>query len=211
MSTTNNTDNTNNTNNTNDLGFQNFPTEIYCHMIENADLDSRDVMRLIKSDIRFFAPILGNLFLKIRKSDSSKRLRQSVGAKCFIPQYLRDKKFEDEDINEFEYSIKIDFKFSFSINRFTEASIMRKSTHWEMTMRIPDKIIPSDLLDKFPGNLLDRNPEFSQVMLSSKYTVNIIRSYYYTWTSNKKHKINYHEAICEVWKVRDFLHKHKIL
>lgn len=201
----------NSVDNTNDLKFQDLPTEIYYHMIEDADLDSRDVMKLIKSDIKFFAPILGDLFLEMRKTDSSKRLRQSVDAKCFIPQYLRDKKFENEDINEFRSPIEIDFKFSFSMNRFTDASIKRKSTHWEMTVRIPGKVIPSDLLDKFPGNLLNHNPECVQIMTSTKYTVNIIRSYYYTWISNKKHNINYHEAICEVWKVRDFLHKHNIL
>lgn len=211
MNTMSITGTTNSADNTNDLKFQDLPTEIYYHMVENADLDSRDVMKLIKSDTGFFAPILGDLFIKMRKTDSSKRLRQSVGAKSFIPQYLCDKKFENEDINEFQYPIEINVKFSFSMNRFTDASIKRKSTHWEMTVRIPGKVIPSDLLDKFPGNLLNRNPGCDQVMTSTKYTVNIIRSYYYTWISNKNHKINYHEAICEVWEVRDFLHKHKIL
>lgn len=210
MNTTSITGITNRVDNTNDLKFQDLPTEIYYRVIEDANLDSRNVMNLIKSDASFFAPILGELFLKIRKSDFSKRLRQSVGAKPFIPQHLRNKKFENEDVNDFQCPIEIRVKFSFS-NIFTDASIKRNSTHWEMTVRIPEKVIPSDLLDKFPGNLLDRNPKFHKATTSTKYTVTVHRSYYYTWISNKKHNINYHEAICEVWEMYNFLHKHKLM
>ncbi|AAV51167.1 hypothetical protein [Acanthamoeba castellanii mimivirus] len=210
MSITSITSITNSVDNTNDLKFQDLPTEIYYLIIKHANLDSQNVMKLIKSDARFFFPILGDLFLEMRKSDSSKRLRQSVGAKPFIPQYLRDKKFENEDVDKFKYPIQIKTKIS-HLYEFNDFSIVRKPTHWEMKVRIPGKVIPSDLLDKFPGNLLNRNPEYSQITKSTKYTVNIIRSYYYTWTSNKKYKINYHEAICEVWEIRDFLHNHKIL
>lgn len=105
-----------------------------------------------------------------------------MGAKPFIPQSKFDIKFEQETGYSDEQIIPI------KIGPVNIGYSLYCAKHWGMVCYIPkNKKITMDVIDKFPGYVIDDGSN------------GII-----TWLNFDTH-VNISQAICEVWQAREFI------
>ncbi|AGF85685.1 hypothetical protein QJ854_gp097 [Moumouvirus goulette] len=159
-----------------------FPNEIFYHMIDVSNLESKDILNWIESDKEFYEPILSDIYKEKKKKEDIAKLKKNVGAKPFIPQSKRVIQFKEELEYECGDSLKIE------IGNVEIGYVARGHLGWGMTCRLYKNQKPLTIksYDDFPGYICDRVYD------------------YITWCNMEK-DINVSEAICEVWEARKFL------